>query len=99
MIERTSCLDDRTEKHRRTSRHDHGEDRDSLEGHRIHPLSRFGLFAASTARSDKLVHRTVTPGQAEILRRAIANYRKAKKLMKAREEETERPMDDETMRL
>jgi len=38
----------------------------------------------------------VTPEQAEILRRAITNYRKARKLMKAWEEETERLMDNET---
>ena len=41
----------------------------------------------------------VTPEQAALLRRAIANYRKAKKLMKALmkawEHETERLVDDE----
>ena len=50
-------------------------------------------------KGGKLVHRTVTPEQAEILRRAIANYRKAKKLMKAWEEETERLMDNETIQV
>jgi hypothetical protein len=50
-------------------------------------------------KGGKLVHRTVTPKQAEILRRAIANYRKAKKLMKAWEEETERLMDNETIQV
>jgi hypothetical protein len=50
-------------------------------------------------KGGKLVHRTVTPEQAEILRRAIANCGQAKKLMKAWEEETERLMDNETMRL
>ena len=34
-------------------------------------------------KGGKLVHRTVSPHQAEILRLALANYRKAKKLMKA----------------
>jgi hypothetical protein len=37
----------------------------------------------------------VTPEQAALLRRAIANYRKAKKLMKAWENETERLFDNE----
>jgi hypothetical protein len=46
----------------------------------------------------KLVHRTVSPEQAAILRVAIANYRKAKKLMKAWENETERLMDIEGTR-
>jgi hypothetical protein len=41
----------------------------------------------------KLVQRTISPQQAAILRLAIANYRKAKKLMKAGEDETERLMD------
>ena len=49
-------------------------------------------------KGGKLVHRTVTPEQAEILRRA-ANYRKGKKLMKAWEEETERLMDNETIQV
>jgi hypothetical protein len=44
-------------------------------------------------KGGKLVHRTVSPQQAAILRLAIANYRKAKKLMKAWEDETERLMD------
>ena len=43
----------------------------------------------------KLVHRRVTAEQAEILRRAIANYREAKKLMKAWETATERLIDAE----
>ena len=41
----------------------------------------------------KLVHRTVSSQQSAILGLAIANYRKAKKLMKAWEDETERLMD------
>ena len=46
-------------------------------------------------KGGKLVHRMVTPEQAALLRRAIANYRKAKKLMKAWEQETERLVDNE----
>ena len=46
-------------------------------------------------KGGKLVHRMVTPEQAALLRRAIANYRKAKKLMKAWENETERLFDNE----
>jgi hypothetical protein len=46
-------------------------------------------------KDGKLVHRRVTPEQAALLQRAIANYRKAKKLMKAWEHETERLVDNE----
>jgi hypothetical protein len=46
-------------------------------------------------KDGKLVHRRVTPEQAALLQRAIANYRKAKKLMKAWEHETERLLDNE----
>ena len=38
----------------------------------------------------KLVHRTVSPKQATLLRAAIANYRNPKKPMQAWEDETER---------
>ena len=41
------------------------------------------------------MHRMVTPEQAALLHRAIANYRKAKKLMKAWENETEWLFDNE----
>ena len=47
-------------------------------------------------KAGKLVHRMVTVEQAEILRRAIANYRQARKLMRAWERETERLIDVET---
>ena len=47
-------------------------------------------------KAGKLVHRMVTAEQAEILRRAIANYRQARKLMRAWERETERLIDVET---
>ena len=46
-------------------------------------------------KGGKLVHRMVTPEQAALLRRAIVNYCKAKKLMKAWEQETERLVDNE----
>ena len=49
-------------------------------------------------KGGKLVQRTVSPEQAAILRVAIANYRKAKKLIKAWENETERLMDIEGTR-
>ena len=46
----------------------------------------------------KLVHRSVTSEQAVILRRALANYRKVKKLLRAWEIETERLIDAEAPR-
>jgi hypothetical protein len=46
-------------------------------------------------KAGKLVHRTVSPEQATLLRTAIANYRKAKKPMRAWENETERLIDAE----
>jgi len=49
-------------------------------------------------KEGKLIHRTVSPEQAAILRRAIANYRKVKKLLKAWEDETERLMENEPPR-
>jgi len=49
-------------------------------------------------KGGKLVHRTVSPEQAIILRRAIANYRQARKLMQAWEDETERLIDAEAPR-
>ena len=51
------------------------------------------VLSVGHMKGGKLVHRTVSPQQAAILRLAIANYRKAKKLMKAWEDETERLMD------
>lgn len=44
-------------------------------------------------KAGKLVHRTVSRDQATTLRLAIANYRKAKKLMRAWENVTERLID------
>ncbi|TCG05793.1 hypothetical protein BZM27_31150 [Paraburkholderia steynii] len=49
-------------------------------------------------KGGKLVHRTVSPEQAAVLRRAIANYRQARKLMQAWEDETERLIDAEAPR-
>src|SRR5262249_30373859 len=43
----------------------------------------------------KLVHRVVSPEQAALLRLAIANYRQARKLLRAWEKETERLIDAE----
>ncbi len=49
-------------------------------------------------RAGKLVHRRVTPEQAAVLRLAIANYRKVKKLLVDWEKETERLIDIEPPR-
>ena len=44
-------------------------------------------------RAGKLVHRVVSAEQAEVLRQAIANYRKLKQLLRGWESETERLID------
>jgi hypothetical protein len=63
------------------------------------PLARHGpYYEWGHMKDGKLVHRTVSPEQATILRAAIANYRKARKLMRAWEHETERLIDTETTR-
>ena len=63
------------------------------------PSARHGpYFEWGHMRGGKLVHRTVSPEQATILQLAIANHRKAKKLMQAWEEETERIFDAEAPR-
>ena len=49
-------------------------------------------------KGGKLVHRTVSAEQAEILELAIANYRNAKKLMKDWEAATERLIDTQAPR-
>ena len=60
------------------------------------PDARHGPYYESGHMKDgKLVHRTVTAEQAALLQRAIANYRKAKKLLKAWEHETERLVENE----
>ena len=54
------------------------------------PYYRWGQMKAG-----KLVQRYVSAEQAVVLRRAIANYRQARKLMRAWEVETERIIDAE----
>lgn len=63
------------------------------------PSARHGpYFEWGHMKGGKLVHRTVSPEQAAILQLAIANYRKAKKLMQAWEDETERLFDAQAPR-
>ena len=63
------------------------------------PQARHGpYYEWGHMKAGKLVHRTVSPEQATALRAAIANYRKAKKLIRAWEGETERLIDAETAR-
>jgi hypothetical protein len=63
------------------------------------PLARHGpYYEWGHMKGGVLVHRSVTPQQAEMLRLAIGNHRKAKKLMRAWEEETERLIDLEAPR-
>ncbi len=53
------------------------------------PAARHGpYFEWSYLKAGKLRHRTLTPEQAEIMRLAIANQRKAKKLMRVWEAQT-----------
>lgn len=53
------------------------------------PAARHGpYFEWSYLKAGKLRHRTLTPEQAEIMRLAIANQRKAKKLMRDWEVQT-----------
>lgn len=47
-------------------------------------------------KGGRLVHRTVTPKQARLLRPVIANYRRVKKLLRAWEAEFERLIDANT---
>lgn len=47
----------------------------------------------------KLVHRLISSDQAELLRRAIANYRRLRKLLRAWEAETERLIDAKAPRV
>ncbi len=48
-------------------------------------------------RRGKLVHRSVTPEQAVVLRLAIKNYRKVKKLLRDWEVQTERLIESEDL--
>jgi hypothetical protein len=53
------------------------------------PAARHGpYFEWSYLKAGKLHHRTLTPEQADIMRLAIANHRKAKKLLRAWEAQT-----------
>ncbi len=55
------------------------------------PAARHGpYYEWSHLKGGKLRHRTLTPEQAELMRLAIANYRKARKLLRAWEAQTER---------
>jgi hypothetical protein len=58
------------------------------------PAARHGpYYEWGHMRAGKLVHRVVSAEQAEVLREAIANYRKLKKLLRGWETETERLID------
>ncbi len=55
------------------------------------PAARHGpYYEWSYLKAGKLRHRTLTPKQAELMRLAIANYRKVKKLLRAWEVQTQR---------
>jgi hypothetical protein len=63
------------------------------------PSARHGpYYEWGHMKGGKLVHRVVSPDQAALLRLAITNYRKAKKLLRAWECETERLIDSEVPR-
>jgi hypothetical protein len=63
------------------------------------PSARHGpYYEWGHMKGGRLVHRTVSPEQATILQLAIANHRKAKMLMQAWENETERLFDAEAPR-
>ena len=54
------------------------------------PAARHGpYYEWSYLKAGKLRHRTLTPQQAELMRLAIANYRRAKKLLRAWEAQTQ----------
>jgi hypothetical protein len=58
------------------------------------PAARHGpYYEWGRMKAGKLAHRYVSPEQAALLRQAIANYRKVKKLMRAWEVETEKLID------
>lgn len=63
------------------------------------PSARHGpYYEWGHMRGGKLVHRSVTAEQAALLEQAIANYRKARKLMQAWEDETEKLIDADAPR-
>lgn len=58
------------------------------------PSARHGpYYEWGHMQAGKLVHRLVSAEQAEVLRQAIANYRRLKKLLRGWESETERLID------
>ena len=58
------------------------------------PAARHGpYYEWGYMRGGKLVHRYVSPAQAEVLQQAITNYRKAQKLLRTWQTETERTLD------
>ena len=60
------------------------------------PAARHGpYYDWGHMQAGKLVHRRLSAAQAELLRPAIANYRKVKKLLRAWEAQTERLIDAE----
>ena len=63
------------------------------------PSARHGpYYEWGHMRGGKLVHRTLTAEQAAVLEQAMANHRKAKKLMQAWEDETEKLIDAQAPR-
>jgi hypothetical protein len=53
------------------------------------PAARHGpYYEWGYIKAGKLCHRSLSPGQADLMRMAIANYRKARKLLKAWEAQT-----------
>ena len=64
------------------------------------PAARHGpYYEWGHMRAGKLIHRLVSPEQAEILRGAIANYRKLRRLLRRWEAHTERLIDASAPRL
>ena len=58
------------------------------------PAARHGpYYEWSYLKAGKLRHRTLSPEQAGLMRLAIANHRKAKKLLRAWEAQTQRLID------
>ena len=63
------------------------------------PAARHGpYYEWGHMKAGKLVHRLVSPEQAGLLRRAIVNYRRLKKLLRSWEAATERLIDAEADR-
>ena len=58
------------------------------------PAARHGpYYEWGHMKGGKLVHRYVSPEQAELLQQAITNYRRAQQLLRTWETETERALD------